>query len=641
MKIKLNWIEVENFKGLKNFRAEFNGESCLVIGKNATGKTTLIDAFFFLLTDSNSEQNSKFNLLELQESGDVVNNQDAVVEAEFFIGLDGKKVRLRKKYKQKWTTKKGSTHTTEHFFDGVPVKKNDFEKRLSGIIDPNIIRSIADVQHFCHRLKWDKRREILMEIAGRISDIEICRRLGANELAEMLDDKTPDDVKKMLSHELKEIEKSIDNLPERIDELHKIMPEVGDYDEREVLNGIKEIDAQIEEKKREILATRTGLSISEKEREINQLKIEVSVKTQEAIRDTFDKQKLLIEETDKLKRNDIKLRDQYENAHNYAHHSEMSIIEYEKEKSKLVEKWIAIDALTFAPAENCFACGQKLTDELIDKQHDEFNFKKAGDLEPIDKRGRWLTQEIKDLNKRISLKKEQMIKFKKDRNENADNLRELERQIDLIESEKQSAIESKTKSLNERIAKISDDIKKEMEDITPAVESLENDIVALEKERKLLDDIKLDFVQRDRCQRSIKAREEQLREFGAAYEDVKRKIDMLSDFSRWKAEFIEKNINDKFELTRWKLFENYQSGGYRDICEPTFDGVPYSSDLNHGAKINVGLDVIRTLQKHYKISMPVFIDNAESISNWMVDLDSQMIQLQVMPNVEKLEVIED
>lgn len=645
MKIKLNWIEVSNFKRLKNFRANFDGKSALVAGKNATGKTTLIDAFFFLLTDADSEQNSKFNLLELQESGDVIDNQDAVVEAEFVVGR--KKLKLRKEYKQKWTTKHGSkepelsTHTTDHFFDGVPVKKKEFAKKLGEIIDPDIIRAIADVHFFCGRLKWEKRREILMGIAGKISDRDICEQLGADELAELLDGKTPDDVKKMLARELKEIKKGLDELPGRIDELRKMIPDVAEHLENEVVTGMKEINAAIEEKKREILATRSGLSISEKERQINELKIEVSAATQSAQNEIYNQQQKLLKEIDELKRHNIELLDAYNDAHNDAHHSEMSIINYEKEKSELVQKWTAVNALSFVASENCFACGQLLPLEAIETQRDEFNLKKAGDLEPIDERGRWLTNEIKELNARIETRKKEMIELKSERVENEDKRASIQKRIKALDDEKQSAIDSKTKALNERIAQISDAIKKEMQDIAPAIETLENEISALQKEWNALDAVKLNFAIKDRSERQIERLEKRQREFGEAHEEIARKLAMLDDFSEWKSSYIEQNVNDKFELCKWKLFEKFQHGGFKEICEATFEGVPFSIDLNRGARINVGLDVIRTLQRHYEIALPVWIDNAESVTEWIIGDDMQMIKLVASPNVEKLEVIVD
>lgn len=644
MKIKLNWIEVQNFKRLKNFRAEFKGKSALVAGKNSTGKTTLADAFFWLMTDADSEQQTKFNLLELQKTGDVIDNQDAVVEAEFMVGV--KKVRLRKEYKQKWQTKRGSTeaemttHTTDHFFDGVPVKKKEWAKKLGDIIDPDIIRSIADIHYFCSRLKPERRREILMEIAGKISDRDICNELGADELAEMLDGKTPDDVKKILSREIKEIKKALDDLPGRIDELNKMIPDTGDHLEQEVLTGIKEIDAAIEEKKREILATRSGLSISEKEREVNELKIEATKITAAVHDEINDRQHDLLEKIDVIKRDRERLQGELRECYGLISYNERMVEDYTIEKSRLIEKWQDISDQKFTPSKTCFACGQILSDDVITNQLDEFNLKKSNDLTPVDERGRWLSGEIQRMNEEIIAKKLDAKRIDKDLAGKSDVISDLENQVKAVESEKQTLINSRTKALTDRITQISNDIKQEMEDIAPAIEKLESEIAGLDRERNKLDELKLDFAQTDRCRRSIEKLRKRQKDYGAAHEEVERKMNMLAEFSRWKSTYIEQHVNDKFELVRWKLFEFFQSGGEKEICEATFDGVPYSTDLNTGSKINLGLDVIRTLQKHYDMVLPIWIDNAEAVTNWMIDIDDQVIKLAASPNIEKLEVIE-
>ena len=94
MKLKLQKLTIENFKGIRNFALETNGESILIAGKNGVGKTTLADAWFFLFTDADSQGSAKFNALELDADGAVIDQQDATVEAE--IEIDGQAHRLKK-----------------------------------------------------------------------------------------------------------------------------------------------------------------------------------------------------------------------------------------------------------------------------------------------------------------------------------------------------------------------------------------------------------------------------------------------------------------------------------------------------------------------------------------------------------------
>ena len=69
--------------------------------------------------------------------------------------------------------------------------------------------------------------------------------------------------------------------------------------------------------------------------------------------------------------------------------------------------------------------------------------------------------------------------------------------------------------------------------------------------------------------------------------------------------------------------------GHEDCCACTVNGVPYST-LNSGHRIVAGLDIIQSLSELYGVSVPIFVDNCESVSNGnLPDMDSQMICLYV------------
>ena len=69
------------------------------------------------------------------------------------------------------------------------------------------------------------------------------------------------------------------------------------------------------------------------------------------------------------------------------------------------------------------------------------------------------------------------------------------------------------------------------------------------------------------------------------------------------------------------------NGGVNECCEAMVNGVPYA-DANRAAQINAGLDIINTIARHYGITAPVFIDNAEAV-NELIPCDSQVIRLLV------------
>ena len=99
-------------------------------------------------------------------------------------------------------------------------------------------------------------------------------------------------------------------------------------------------------------------------------------------------------------------------------------------------------------------------------------------------------------------------------------------------------------------------------------------------------------------------------------------------------QFIESGINQKFGLARFRLFREQVNGGLDDCCEVMYDGVPYSS-LNNGMRINIGVDVIRTISEHYGIRVPLVVDNAESVTR-LLDAGTQVIRLVVRESDQEL-----
>ena len=116
---------------------------------------------------------------------------------------------------------------------------------------------------------------------------------------------------------------------------------------------------------------------------------------------------------------------------------------------------------------------------------------------------------------------------------------------------------------------------------------------------------------------------------------------LLEEFIRYKMDKVSESINNKFEGINWKLFENQINGELKETCELTVNGVPYGS-LNAGHRIVAGLQIIKALQHLYDVSMPVFIDNAESVNEFnLPNMDCQLILLKVSEDKElKLEVEE-
>jgi hypothetical protein len=114
-------------------------------------------------------------------------------------------------------------------------------------------------------------------------------------------------------------------------------------------------------------------------------------------------------------------------------------------------------------------------------------------------------------------------------------------------------------------------------------------------------------------------------------------LQLAEQFTQQKAKDIEEKVNSAFQLVRWKLFDMQINGGIKPCCEATVNGIEYGTNLNSAARLNAGLDIINTLSGVFGKSVPVWIDNAESITKYF-PIQSQVIRLHVSASDRKLRV---
>ena len=225
MQIKISNLKLKNFKGIKNLEINFEGKNANIYGKNATGKTTVFDAFKWLFFDKDSSDRKDFNIKTLDENNKPIHFLEHEVEAILLI--DGVDMTFKKMLKEKWVTKRGETqqefsgHETSYWIDEVPVKKKDYEEKINSLVPESLFKLITDPLYFNKQLKWQERREILTNISGnQITDEEI---LNANEefktLQQNLNGRSIEDYKKVIQSKIKELNNQKESIPIRIDEL--------------------------------------------------------------------------------------------------------------------------------------------------------------------------------------------------------------------------------------------------------------------------------------------------------------------------------------------------------------------------------------------------------------------------------------
>jgi prefoldin subunit 5 len=190
--------------------------------------------------------------------------------------------------------------------------------------------------------------------------------------------------------------------------------------------------------------------------------------------------------------------------------------------------------------------------------------------------------------------------------------------------------------MQERIMKIREDIANMQADSNTAIMAIQKEIDTLTDAITALEQAAARLEARKNGEKRIEDLKAEERRLAAEFEDLEQQIYLTEEFIRAKVRMLEDKINSKFRMARFKLFNVLVNGGIEECCETVYNGVPYSN-LNNGAKLNIGLDIINTLAEHYGFAPVVFIDNAESVVN-ILPTKGQQIRLIVSAADKKLRI---
>lgn len=661
-KIKLLSMRIQNFKGCKDRTIEF-GDKTRISGANATGKTTIFDAFTWLLFGKDSLGSSDFDIRPLDADGKMVDNIEISVESK--ISVDGNEYELKKVQKQKWVKKRGTGTTelqgniNEFGINGYPKNQKEFKDFIAGIIDEDIFTLITNPAAF-NALPWKKQREILMKFVGTFSDAEIAETFGERyaKLIPELRIASTEDILKKYTKAKTALNKDMVEIPARIDEISKQLV-IADVGALEVERTAKEVALQKVED--EISGGNSKLEgINSKREEIMNLKLHLS-EVQNA-----ENQKLM--ENSKVAREKVAVAEKAltDVKHKIAMLSDeinATHDRYEAQKIRTerlsadwkAEKVRAYPALTpLEPLSEdaliCPTCGQALPEEIKQKKiadyevrkttyeakyakdKEAFEKKRAENLARIEKDGKesaTLRDELKakeeELRNQMAEESKKLAEKQKTHNEAKEELSKYPITADVSENAEYLATVEKISVLEKEIESMSSDTYGRTElETKKAV--LKNEIAEIAGKIMAADNTK------------VKARiaelEAEQKEVGQKIANQEMMIDLVEDFIRTKMNMISDKINGMFKIVSFKLFTEQINGGIKETCECTVNGVPLSS-LNNGHRIVSGLDIIHSLSNLYGVSCPIFVDNAESINDFNVpEMDAQMIYLTVTDDKE-------
>ena len=638
--MKIKRLTLKNFKGIGNLSIYLDGKNAKIFGNNATGKTTVLDSVLWLLFDKDSSGVKDFEIKTLDTDGKAIPMIDHTVEAEVIV--HGSTQTLRKTFKEKYTKKRGSTtadftgHETEYQINGVPKSKGEYQVFIESFAPEKLFRLLTSPTFFSTGMKWQERRQIILEICMNVSDEDV---IAANPalapLAELLKIHSIDDAKKVEAAARKKINDELQSIPARVDEAQKAIPDISGNPEQLMIKARKaagELE-QLRAEKAQIVNGGAVVQMRKKMAEIDTAIIELKNKHTAAAGEAGkeDREKLRIIEgkmhslaglIDRLNRLIVSENDNLER-----------LI---ADNKTIVAAWKSENAKLFVRGGACQTCGQDYPETLLDVQEADFNRAKSQEIERISKDGSRNAFEVNKSRALIEGHHQTIAEAEQEKSSLEAQARALQATIaskeqapDITESPEHKELEAQRATIKESLIVAENATVADTTTIDAKIASKSEELNGINASITALETAS---VQEKRIE-ELKAREKEL---AKQYEQSERTLFLIETLIRDKVSMLESSINSKFSPVSFKLFDEQINGGLSETCVCTMGGVPYS-DLNTAAKIQAGLTIINTLSSHYEFFPVCFIDGRESITS-IPEMECQVVSLIVSESDKELRV---
>lgn len=636
MKIELKSLDLVHFKCFPKLHLDFHEGVNNIYGENAAGKTSVYDALTWLLFNKDSAGNARPDIKPHHAPAGTMPEVTAVLE------VDGEPIKLRKVLREKWEKPRGSSieryagDTRDYYIDDVPLAENAYKRRIAELIDERQFKLLTDVWAVTKGMHWKDRRTLLAEICGLPEDKQLLATAPQfAELNEKAGRRTVDEYKSVLVKQRKDSNASLNTLPVRVDECSRMVAELESLDFAAAHSESDRLQAERERVQGELVKLTNNTLSAQARNELgalqNQLReIETENNTHLA------SQRVPVEDkTAELRRALSDCNQEVERIQSTINYENQYIAASENRLNDYRARWRAIDAEEFTDTV-CPTCHQPLPAEQVAEAREAFAAYQQQRKGALLEDSKLVKQGIAAAQERLA-SAETALKSAQDEMQKAqiafdsytppvitepENLPDYDRRRNAIQM-LITDTEKRLDRLNSDTAVEKSRLEAEHAELTHR--KLESDAV-LAKEQTLAD-----------TKKRIAELQAEQRKAAAEVEQMDRLIAMCEEFTRYRVQAITESVNSKFRLTRWRLFTEQVNGGLADCCEPmdrngsTFEGT------NNAMKINIGMDIIDTLSAHFGRRVPLFVDNAESVTH-LQPIGSQVVRLVVSEQDKELRI---
>lgn len=646
--MKINSLTLNNFRGIKDKKIALDSKNTSIYGANGTGKTTIANAISYLLTDAPATGEKDFS-----PKTEGTHNLNHTAEMEL-IANNGVIMSIGKDFHEVWKKKRGSQspefsgHETDYFINSVPVKKKEYDAEINGLCggDAKKVLMLSKVGYFAEDMPMDERRRILFDVCGDVTDDEVMESAGLMELKSVLkmpgvsgNSYTVDEYLQIAKVRRRDLNKKLDELPARIDEAKRALPEDGQEIAEGWIAKAKGDISQLEaEKARMLTPAAPDTKVEGLKAAIAGMKAGIEKGRQSFLEALNARNAEYYKQIDGFRKELRKVEDDLRDTTRRRQETQQQIDSMNANRARLLQEFDQLKNTRWdAGKEICPTCGQKLPADAVEKLRENFLQGLANEKARINAEGKACSkQAIADTEDKITalLDKENTLQGQIDKLTAKIEAEPPATDGNITDYEQTSEYKEYSKKLTELNAQYeyeklqkewhapdTSEIDKKIEDWHQKVAAYNAATTAKERIAEL---------------------ESEQQTTGAALDNIDRNIAMCEDFFRAKVNLVSKNVEKHFHNIAFLLFKEQINGGLKEVCEPLVpdkDGnlVEYKS-ANTAAQVNAGLEIIKVLSDHYKIYLPVIVDRAESVTDLMPMPDHQIIRLIVSAEDKKLRV---
>lgn len=651
-KVTLKKLSVENYKKFEAKEFDFTGRT-EVSGRNRQGKTSLMDAYFDVLTGKLADGTLPNNIRRKVNGEEV----DDPVVRELVIDVDGTEYVVQKK------TKKGkSSNTVEYYVNGIKRNKTEYMEILKRIADPDTIAMCSNARVFLNEIQkaTAKARETLGGIAGfsesqfraehpeyewiknegvEGDSIEEILKARRRDLRKAKSD--VDDIAKQIRKEQGRQVECDETLPAQRDDLLDLLKE-NEKQEKILCDASREYDQiSIElvglKRSRDALVEKAGKTARENHDRITSLLYTLKSDKKNA------ENKLRLAEMD------------LEHANKGIERHKAALAQAKKKYTEaLKEKWDDAELTTirggeFDPASAvCPTCGQILPEEQVEAAKRKFEFnkqtrisKKLEEKEQFEKNKRTkleqITQDGNEASEGLETAKETKKEAETVIEATKKEITSLALEIAETEKEAEKPIPEPDMSGDEEYKAVCDKISA-LEESLNGIGNGENDRILLSNNRHSLEaklrdveaKIKTQTARLEEKANNLEALQEEQKKLSQKQANIQQKVDQLTEYSIEKNKALAAVINPHFKHFKFQFLDYTQDGEPMETCRMICNGIDYANGLNHSDRILCDIDLVMGLQEMNDLRLPVWVDDTESVnSDRIPGLDTQMILLKV------------